>query len=44
MGSGAMIYIPRFLKTGSDIEKLMEGGRGMHKAIFLFFFKTIKVG
>jgi hypothetical protein len=23
MGSGAMIYIPSFIKTGSDIEKLM---------------------
>jgi hypothetical protein len=25
MGSGAMIYIPGFLKIGSDIQKLMEG-------------------
>jgi hypothetical protein len=26
MGSGAMIYIPSFIKTGSGIQKLM--GRG----------------
>jgi hypothetical protein len=25
IGSGAMIYIPRFLKTGSDIQKLIGG-------------------
>jgi hypothetical protein len=25
MGSGAMIYIPSFLKTGSGIQKLMGG-------------------
>jgi hypothetical protein len=26
VGSGAMIYIPSFIKTGSGIQKLMEGG------------------
>jgi hypothetical protein len=26
MGSVAMIYIPSFRKTGSGIQKLMEGG------------------
>jgi hypothetical protein len=26
MGSGAMIYIPSFIKTGSGIQKLMGGG------------------
>jgi hypothetical protein len=26
MGSGAEIYIPNFINTGSGIEKLMEGG------------------
>jgi hypothetical protein len=26
MGSGAMIYIPSFMKTGSDIQKLIGGG------------------
>jgi hypothetical protein len=25
MGSGVMIYIPSFIKTGSGIRKLMEG-------------------
>jgi hypothetical protein len=29
MGSGAMIYIPGFIKIGSDIQKLM-GGIHMH--------------
>jgi hypothetical protein len=28
MGSSAMIYIPSFIKTGSAIQKLMEGGGG----------------
>jgi hypothetical protein len=27
MGSGAMIYIPNFIKIDSVIQKLMEGGR-----------------
>jgi hypothetical protein len=26
MGSGAMIYIPSFIKIGSGIQKLMRGG------------------
>jgi hypothetical protein len=26
MGSGAMIYIPSFIKNSSGIEKLMGGG------------------
>jgi hypothetical protein len=25
MGSGAMIYIPSFIKIGSDIQKLIDG-------------------
>jgi hypothetical protein len=25
MGSGAMIYIPSFIQTGSGIQKLVEG-------------------
>jgi hypothetical protein len=29
MGSGAMIYVPSFIKIGSDIQKLM--GRGVHR-------------
>jgi hypothetical protein len=30
MGSGAMIYEPIFIKTGSDIKKLMGGGGHRH--------------
>jgi hypothetical protein len=30
MGSGAMIYIPSFIKSGSGIQKLMGGG-GRHR-------------
>jgi hypothetical protein len=26
MGSGAMIYIPSFIKIGSGIQKLLRGG------------------
>jgi hypothetical protein len=26
MGSGAMIYIPSFIKIGSGIQKMMGGG------------------
>jgi hypothetical protein len=26
MGSGSVIYIPSFIKTGSDIQKLTRGG------------------
>jgi hypothetical protein len=26
MGSGAMIYVPSFIKAGSGIQKLMGGG------------------
>jgi hypothetical protein len=29
MGSGAMIYIPSFIKIGSGIQKLMD--RGIHR-------------
>jgi hypothetical protein len=29
MGADAMIYIPSFVKTGSDIQKLI--GRGIHR-------------
>jgi hypothetical protein len=25
MGSGAMIFMPRFIKSGSGIQKLMKG-------------------
>jgi hypothetical protein len=30
MGSGAMIYIPGFMKIGSEIQKLMGGGIDTH--------------
>jgi hypothetical protein len=30
MGSGAMIYIPSFIKTGSGIQMLMEGIHRQH--------------
>jgi hypothetical protein len=34
MGSGAMMHIPSFIKTGSGIQKLMEGIHGPHKPTF----------
>jgi hypothetical protein len=45
MGSGAMIYIPSFMKIGSGIQKLMGGGgdskrhrqHGDHISLLLFF-------
>jgi hypothetical protein len=46
--SGAMICVPRFIKTDSDIQKLMGGGGEIHwhtdnrktpKAYFNFFSK-----
>jgi hypothetical protein len=30
IGSGAMIYMPSFIKTGSGIQKLMGGGGHRH--------------
>jgi hypothetical protein len=46
MGSGAMIYIPSFIRAGSGIEKLMGGGentrirrpQGDLLSLFYFFF------
>jgi hypothetical protein len=41
--SGAMIYIPSFIKTGGGIQKLMGGDLRTHKqhgdliSLFLFF-------
>jgi hypothetical protein len=32
MGSGAMIFIPGFIKIGSGIQKLMGGGGGFTDA------------
>jgi hypothetical protein len=31
MGSVAMVYIPSFIKIGSDIQKLFVGGLHRHK-------------
>jgi hypothetical protein len=50
MDSGAIINIPRVMKTGSGIQKLSGGGgvthrqNGYHISLFLFFFKINKVG
>jgi hypothetical protein len=30
MGSGAVIYVPSFIKIGSGVQKLMGGG-GIHR-------------
>jgi hypothetical protein len=30
MGSGAMVYIPSFIKTGSGTEKLVAGAHRRH--------------
>jgi hypothetical protein len=43
MGSGAMVYIPSFLKIGSGIQKLMGGNTQTHRqhgdllSLLLFF-------
>jgi hypothetical protein len=52
MGSTAMTYIQSFIKTGSDIQKLIGGGgeTQRHKCTYnmviakenLYFFKIIK--
>jgi hypothetical protein len=49
IGSGAMIYIPNFTKTGSVIQKV-DGGGGIYRrhgdliSLLLFFVRTRKVG
>jgi hypothetical protein len=52
MGSGAVIYVPCFIKIGSGVQKLMGGGGG-HKHThgqqrdlisLLCFFKIRKIG
>jgi hypothetical protein len=43
MGSGAMKYIPSFIKIGSDIEKLKGGiHRREEDRISLFYFFEIR--
>jgi hypothetical protein len=48
MGSGAMIYIPSFIRIRSGLQKLIAGGgshkhthtaRRAHKLTFIFFSK-----
>jgi hypothetical protein len=48
MGSGAMIYIPNFVKIGSGIRKLIEGVSQTHwqhgdRVTLLLFFKIRKI-
>jgi hypothetical protein len=48
MGSGALIYIPNFIKTGSDIQNLAWGDSQtctQHGDLisFLYFFKISRV-
>jgi hypothetical protein len=33
MGSGAMIYIPSFIKIGSGIQKLIRGDTQTHRMV-----------
>jgi hypothetical protein len=49
-GSGAVIYIPSFIKTGSGIQKLMKGNTQTHSqyddlisVLKFLFFKIMKV-
>jgi hypothetical protein len=49
MGSGAMIYIPSFIKIGSDIQKLIGGihrhtGWRSHEFILGKWNKNLTVG
>jgi hypothetical protein len=49
MGSGAVIYVPSFIKTGSGVQKLIGGDtqtpRQQRDLIsLLYFFKIRKVG
>jgi hypothetical protein len=45
MGSGAMIYVPIFIKIGSGIQKLMGGIHRQHgNRISLFVFFQNKEG
>jgi hypothetical protein len=51
MGSGAVIYVPSFVKIGSGVQKLIRGDTQTHThgqqrdlISLLYFFKTRKVG
>jgi hypothetical protein len=52
MGSGAVIYVPRFIQIGSSIQKVIGGYTNKHTHIYgqqrdlislLYFFKIRKV-
>jgi hypothetical protein len=40
MGSGSVIYIPSFIKTGSSIQKLLKGIRTQHEIALAYFRKV----
>jgi hypothetical protein len=51
MGSGAVIYVPSFIKIGSGVQKLKGGDTQTHThgqqrdlISLLYFFKIRKVG
>jgi hypothetical protein len=46
MVSGAVMYVPSFIKIGSDIENLIGEIHGQHGVFtsLLYFFKIRKVG
>jgi hypothetical protein len=46
MDSGAVLYVPSFIKTGSVIQKLIGGIHGQQRDLIslLYFFKIRKVG
>jgi hypothetical protein len=44
MGSGAMMYMPSFIETGSGIQKLMGGHTDRDRMPTFMFFKIQKVG
>jgi hypothetical protein len=49
MGSGAVKYVPSFIKIGSGVQKLIGGYRDTHREqrdliSLLYFFKIRKAG
>jgi hypothetical protein len=46
MGSGAVIYVPSFIKIGSDVQKLITGIHRQQRDLIslLYIFKIRKVG
>jgi hypothetical protein len=42
MGSGAVIYVPSFIKIGSEIKKLMGDYRQQRNLISLLYFFKIR--